>query len=64
MPSDGLPVVGYVQQGLYTIVMHSGITLGPVVAALAAGEISENICCKLLGPYRPARFDLKAQNKS
>jgi len=56
MPSDGLPIVGYLQQGLYAIVTHSGITLGPVLSALAAGELDENISCNLLTPYRPSRF--------
>jgi glycine/D-amino acid oxidase-like deaminating enzyme len=56
MPKDGLPVVGYLQQGLYTLVTHSGITLGPLLSALAAGEIDENISCDLLSPYRPSRF--------
>ena len=56
MPSDGLPVVGFVEQGLYVIVTHSGITLGPILASLAAGEIIENMECDLLSPYRPSRF--------
>jgi glycine/D-amino acid oxidase-like deaminating enzyme len=56
MPSDGFPIVGYVEQGLYAVVTHSGMTLGPILAALAAGEILENIRCDLLAPYRPSRF--------
>jgi glycine/D-amino acid oxidase-like deaminating enzyme len=56
MPLDGLPVVGYAAQGLYTVVTHSGITLGPLLAAVAAGEIVEGISCDILEPYRPTRF--------
>jgi glycine/D-amino acid oxidase-like deaminating enzyme len=56
MPSDGLPVVGFVEQGLYVAVTHSGITLGPLLAALAAGEILQHVDCDLLAPYRPSRF--------
>ena len=56
MPTDGLPVVGFVEQGLYVVVTHSGITLGPILASLAAGEITENIRCDLLSEYRPSRF--------
>ena len=56
MPKDGLPAVGYLQQGLYTIVTHSGMTLGPLLSAIAAGEIAENMSCDLLSPFRPSRF--------
>jgi glycine/D-amino acid oxidase-like deaminating enzyme len=56
MPSDGFPIVGYVEQGLYAVVTHSGMTLGLILAAVAAGEIIENIRCDLLAPYRPSRF--------
>ncbi len=56
MPQDGLPVVGYVDQGLYVAVTHSGITLGPLLASLAAGEIAEDMEVEILSPYRPSRF--------
>ena len=56
MPQDGLPVVGYVDQGLYVVVTHSGITLGPLLASLAAGEIAEDMEVEILSPYRPSRF--------
>ena len=56
MTSDGLPAIGYIDQGLYVVVTHSGITLGPLLAALAAGEIMENIECDILSEYRPTRF--------
>jgi len=41
MPRDGLPRIGFAPevQGLYVTVMHSGVTLAPIVAELAAREL-------------------------
>jgi glycine/D-amino acid oxidase-like deaminating enzyme len=61
MPKDGLPAIGYLQQGQYSIVTHSGMTLGPLLSALAAGEITENMSCDLLSPFRPSRFFFEDQ---
>jgi glycine/D-amino acid oxidase-like deaminating enzyme len=58
MPKDGLPVAGFQQNDrLYIVVTHSGITLGPLLAELAAVEITESISLEILQPYRPTRFD-------
>ena len=56
MPKDGLPIVGYRETNLYVVVSHSGITLGPLLGALAAGEILEDMSCDVLSAYRPDRF--------
>ena len=56
MPLDGLPVVGYVEDNLYVIVTHSGMTLGPLLCSMAAAEVSAGVSCDLLAPYRPSRF--------
>lgn len=61
MPEDGLPVIGACgPAGLYVTTMHSGATLGALVAELAAAEIIEtglsNTQSALLAPYRPQRF--------
>ncbi|WP_299404376.1 FAD-binding oxidoreductase [uncultured Roseobacter sp.] len=61
VPQDGLPVIGACgPAGLYVTVMHSGATLAPLVAELAAAEVMEsalsNTQLALLSPYRPARF--------
>ena len=63
MPEDGLPVVGFVTNScstrpprLYVAVCHSGITLGPMLGAMVALEVSEGVDLDWLGPYRPARF--------
>jgi glycine/D-amino acid oxidase-like deaminating enzyme len=56
MPLDGLPVVGFHDPGLYNVVTHSGITLGPFLGAIAAAEITESVLFEILDPYRPSRF--------
>ncbi|MCV3272325.1 NAD(P)/FAD-dependent oxidoreductase [Roseobacter sinensis] len=61
MPEDGLPVIGACgPEGLYVSTMHSGATLAPLVAELAAAEVMErgltNAQAALLAPYRPQRF--------
>jgi glycine/D-amino acid oxidase-like deaminating enzyme len=55
MPSDGLPVVGYIEQGLYIAVTHSGITLGPLIGELAAFEIWNHAGFTILDSYRPSQ---------
>lgn len=42
VPYDGLPVLGFVEQGLYVAVTHSGITLGPLIGELSAYEVWRN----------------------
>lgn len=41
MPPDGLPVTGFAEEldGLYIAAAHAGVTLGPAIARIAAGEI-------------------------
>jgi glycine/D-amino acid oxidase-like deaminating enzyme len=58
VPRDDLPIIGYAprSQQLYVAVMHSGVTLGPLVGELAAMELLEGVEIDLLAPYRPARF--------
>ncbi|MGZ2258154.1 NAD(P)/FAD-dependent oxidoreductase [Roseobacter sp. A03A-229] len=61
MPQDGLPVIGACgPDGLYVSTMHSGATLAPLVAELAAAEVMQtgltNAQAALLAPYRPQRF--------
>ena len=68
--ADGLPVVGFVEKGLYVAVTHSGITLAPIIGELASYEIEESLTkqnleelfsqerCgfQILDAYRPTRF--------
>lgn len=56
MPKDGLPAVGFLQQGLYSVVTHSGMTLGPLLTAMAAAEITKKVSLHLLEPFRPTRL--------
>ena len=58
MPPDGYPVVGAHPElpGFYTVVTHSGITLGPVLGPLVADELLTGRPVPLLAPYRPDRF--------
>ena len=59
MPVDGLPVLGYTRAvpNLYVALMHSGITLAPLVGELAAMEILDGARVDILEHYRPERFD-------
>ena len=59
MPVDGLPVIGYTRAvpNLYLALMHSGITLAPLVGELAAMEILDGARVDILDHYRPERFD-------
>jgi glycine/D-amino acid oxidase-like deaminating enzyme len=58
LPADDFPVIGFPssRQDVYITVMHSGVTLSPLVAQLAAIEILDGVEAEPLAPYRPARF--------
>jgi glycine/D-amino acid oxidase-like deaminating enzyme len=58
IPADGFPVIGEAPglPGLYLAVMHSGITLAPLVGRLSAEEIIGGHTLDLLEPYRLDRF--------
>ncbi|MDH4108700.1 MAG: FAD-binding oxidoreductase [Gammaproteobacteria bacterium] len=58
MPADGLPVLGRARSvpGLYFAVMHSGITLAPLIGRLAATEILEGIDLEILSDFRLERI--------
>ncbi len=61
MPIDGLPTLGFAAEvpNMYIAVMHSGVTLAPLVSELAAMEIVDRAGVEMLAPYRPERFRLK-----
>jgi len=58
MPIDGLPVIGFCEAvpNLYIALMHSGVTLAPLVGELAMVEIVDGAHVEMLAPYRPERF--------
>lgn len=56
-PADGFPVIGRPKaaEGLYVAVMHSGVTLAPLVGLLAAREIATGDRDGDLAPFGPDR---------
>ena len=58
LPKDGEPIIGFPEgrRDVYLTVMHSGITLGPLVGRLAAAEILDDVRVDPLAPYRLERF--------
>ncbi len=58
MPLDELPVIGFAEavSNLYVAVMHSGVTLAPLVGEWAAMEIAHGARIEALERYRPDRF--------
>lgn len=58
VPLDGFPAIGVPNgvSGIYVAVMHSGITLAPLVGKLVAQEIIEGQVSDLLTEFRPTRF--------
>jgi glycine/D-amino acid oxidase-like deaminating enzyme len=58
LPKDGFPIVGFPERrpDVYVTVMHSGVTLGPLIGRLAAMEILDGVRVDPLTPYRLERF--------
>jgi glycine/D-amino acid oxidase-like deaminating enzyme len=58
LPKDELPIVGAdaAAPWAYLAVMHSGVTLSPLIGRLAADEVLEGVRSELLAPFRLARF--------
>ena len=58
MPTDGFPVVGNIEgyKGVFVAVMHSGVTLAPLIGRLLASEMLKNSKNPLLDSFRPSRF--------
>ena len=57
-PKDGLPILGSTgaAPGLYLAVLHSGVTLAPLVGLLTAQEIVDGSEAHELAPFRLSRF--------
>jgi glycine/D-amino acid oxidase-like deaminating enzyme len=57
LPIDGHPVIGASpsRPDVYIAVMHSGVTLSPIVGKLAAQELLTDTLNESLAPYRPDR---------
>jgi glycine/D-amino acid oxidase-like deaminating enzyme len=57
LPIDGHPVIGSSpnRPDVYIAIMHSGVTLAPIVGQLAARELLTGTLMDDLRPYRPGR---------
>ena len=57
LPIDGHPVLGFSpkQRDTYIAVMHSGVTLAPIVGRFAADELLTDTSVDALSGYRPTR---------
>jgi len=57
LPLDGHPVIGPspVAHNSYIAIMHSGVSLAPIVGELVAQELIENLERPELSPYRATR---------
>ena len=58
MPEDGMPVVGFspASSDVYIAVMHSGVTLAPIMGRYITHELLSDEAVAELAPYRPDRF--------
>jgi glycine/D-amino acid oxidase-like deaminating enzyme len=58
MPLDGFPILGFTEAipNLYIALMHSGVTLAPLVGEMATLEIVEGARVEWFNPYRLERF--------
>ena len=58
IPEDGRPVIGRPENidSVYVAVMHSGVTLAPLVGRLVGEEITSNTASSLLRDLTPNRF--------
>ena len=57
LSADHLPVVGPMQEGLYVLATHSGITLAPLLGELVAEELIDERQIAALERFRAARFE-------
>lgn len=59
MPLDGYPIIGFTKsiQNMYIALMHSGVTLAPLVGEMATLEIADEADIDWFKPYRLDRFE-------
>lgn len=59
MPLDGFPILGFTAAvpNLYIALMHSGVTLAPLVGEMATMEIVDGVRIDWFSPYRLERFE-------
>lgn len=58
LPVDDYPIVGFIpgSTDVYVAVMHSGVTLAPIMGRMIKREIIDDVSVGSLEPYRPERF--------
>lgn len=58
LPQDNYPIVGFASGApqVYLAVMHSGVTLAPLVGRLVSMELLDDVRVELFEPYRLERF--------
>jgi glycine/D-amino acid oxidase-like deaminating enzyme len=58
LPADELPVIGLVPglRDVHVAVMHSGVTLAPIVGRFVTQEVLQGVRVPALAPFRPERF--------
>ena len=58
LPLDGHPVLGFSSNrpDVYLAIMHSGVSLAPIIGQLVAQEVATEIPIERLSPYRPDRI--------
>ncbi len=59
MPLDGYPIIGFANaiRNMYIVLMHSGVTLAPLVGEMATIEIVDGVEVDWFKPYRLDRFE-------
>ncbi len=59
LPIDNIPIIGKIDHlpNTYLAVMHSGISLGPIVGKLVAKEVLSGVDSMLLSDFRPSRLN-------
>ena len=65
LPLDGLPIIGFTEAvpNLYIALMHSGVTLAPLVGEMAALEIVDGARVEMLDRYRLERSAPKGRSR-
>ncbi|MGI6244519.1 MAG: NAD(P)/FAD-dependent oxidoreductase [Pseudochelatococcus sp.] len=61
LTDDRLPAIGWIDGSIYLAVTHSGVTLAPVIADIAAAEILAEEESDALADFRPRRLLNPAQ---
>ncbi len=56
LTDDGLPAAGWIDERIYILATHSGVTLAPTLADNVAHEVVSGLESAALAPFRPDRL--------